>query len=117
MTSSTGQYQRYIPYEMRPHCGNGGSSKMRTTNERGATAHASTTAPAAMLATRNPPLKANVEYSDVVIQSAAVPAAPITPRNPADTLNQRRWLPSRHSVSPMEMAAPTRSAWARQSVP
>ncbi len=117
MTSSTGQYQRYIPYEIRPHCGNGGSSRIRTTNDFGAVAHASTTPPAAMLATKNPPLKANVEYSDVVIQSAAVPTAPTTPSRPADTLNQRRWLPSRHSVSPMEMAAPTSSAWARQSVP
>ena len=46
---------------------------MRTASERGATAQPRTTPPAARLATRNPPLKANVEVSDVVAHSAAVP--------------------------------------------
>ena len=102
---------------MRPNCGKGGNSKKRTARERGATTQASTTAPAATLATRNPPLKANVDCSEVVIQSAAVPAAPSTPATPAERVNHVRRLPSRHSTSPMATAAPTRRAWARQSVP
>ena len=102
---------------MRPHCGRGGSSKRRTTSDFGATTQASTTAPAARLATRNPPLKANVEDSEAVVHSTAVPAAPSTPARPALRLNHLRRLPSRHSVSPMAMAAPTSRAWARQSVP
>ena len=44
----------------------------------------STTAPAAMLATRNPPLNAKVDVSDVVIHSTAVPATPSTRQDPTD---------------------------------
>ncbi len=76
-----------------------------------------TTAPAARLATMKPPLKANVEVSDVVAHSAAVPATPARARAPASRVNQRRALPSFQSVSPMAMAAPTSSACARVSVP
>ena len=65
----------------------------------------------------NPPLKANVELSDVVAHSAAVPATPTSARTDAIRMNQRRPLPSRHRVSPMAMAAPTSSACARVSVP
>ena len=75
------------------------------------------TAPAARLATMNPPLKANVVLSEVVAHSAAVPATPARARIEAIRVNQRRPLPSRHRVNPMAMAAPTRSAWARVSVP
>ena len=102
---------------MRPHCGRGGTSRSRTTSERGATAQPRTTAPAARLATRNPPLKANVEVCDVVAHNAAVPATPARASMDARRVNQRRLLPSRHRVSPMAMAAPTSRACARVSVP
>ena len=64
-----------------------------------------------------PPLKANVEDSAVVAHSTAVPATPARARTEASRVNQRRPLPSFQSVSPMAMAAPTSSAWARVSVP
>ena len=64
-----------------------------------------------------PPLKANVEVSDVVAQSAAVPATPARARTEASRVNQRRAQPSFQSVSPRAMAAPTSRAWARVSVP
>ena len=102
---------------MRPHCGSGGSSNSRTASDRGATAHASTTPPAARLARRKPPLKAKTEFSCTVVHKRAEPATPRMPATPANVLNHRRWLPSRHNVSPMEIAAPTSSAWALQSVP
>ena len=102
---------------MRPHWGRGGSSKKRTTRDVGAATQPSTTAPAARLATMKPPLKANVVVSDVVVQSAAVPSAPTIPSTAASRLNHLRCAPSCHSVRPMEMAAPTKRACARQSVP
>ena len=103
---------------MRPHCGNGGSSSSRTTNERGETAQPRTTAPAARLANMKPPLKAKVEVSEVVAHSAAVPATPASARSRchAGEPAAGRCRPATAS-SPMAMAAPTSSAWARVSVP
>ena len=102
---------------MRPHWGSGGSSSSRTASERGATATPRTTAPAARLATRNPPLNAKADVSAVVAHSAPVPTIPTTPSTEAARTNQGRRLPSRQIVNPIAMAAPTRSACALVSVP
>src|SRR5580658_9684950 len=102
---------------MRPIWGQGGNSKKRATSEEGATTQPSTTAPAHRLTTRKPPLKAKVEFSDVVHHTAAVPAAPRTPSTPANVVKDGRCDASRQMIRPIATAAPTRSAWARQSVP
>ena len=65
---------------------------MRTASERSATAQPRTAAPAARLATRNPPLKANVDVSDVVAHSVAVPRMPATASTDATRVNDGRRL-------------------------
>ena len=67
-------------------------------------------APAATLATKNPPRNEKAVDSEVVAHSAIVPARPVIAKTDAKRVNPARPLPSRHKVSPMAMAAPTKMA-------